>query len=130
MTFALQPLPYCPGDLVYCHANGTWIECVYEGFALGAGHVVRTDETIVIVPQQYRVLPIHLNRAERYVRNGERHVARQRGVIQRMERRRHREESVQLAREVLAQLVWSLALARKWLQQQREMADRAARTPS
>jgi ribosomal protein L21E len=39
-----------PGEMVHVEVDGTWIDGVYEGFARGAGSVVRTNRTIVVIP--------------------------------------------------------------------------------
>jgi hypothetical protein len=47
-----QILRFRPGEMIHVEVDGTWIEGVYEGFARGAGNVVRTNRTIVIIPER------------------------------------------------------------------------------
>jgi hypothetical protein len=47
---------YRPGDVVRVELDGEWIEARYEGFAVGAGHVVRTAAALLILPERDRRL--------------------------------------------------------------------------
>jgi hypothetical protein len=47
----MRSAPFQPGDPVRVEVNGVWIDGRYEGFARNSGHVVRTDRTVVVIPE-------------------------------------------------------------------------------
>jgi hypothetical protein len=48
-----------PDDEIQFEANGRWIDGVYVGFVPEAGHVIKTDKTLVVIPQEHRLRQRH-----------------------------------------------------------------------